>query len=383
MNETRVFRDSYRGVFCSQQDFLSCLKRIGENSYWDRKKTKNLRLVPITEESKIAEELKEQYASEGLDTEIITDTIRNTGLLLKVKSDYYPVRTCAIKSILDRAGIKGPGLKKVEKNVYARILNDCLKVAKGEALLRISEGKVSAVLGGDCHDYAVLDMEQIFWHSVEYLHENFKGCHYLGGFYEHDMASALWELSGENKLLKAYKKELMLHGKSMEDMKPMVRITTSDTGAGGANIYPMLVAGKENTMINMGEPLRLGHRNGTKIAEFDEQLKMLCGKYQLATGNLIKLLQIDIQYPINCMKGVMDRLGIARKYAAEAVELFKAQYGEDSCTAHDIYYGISEILYMLQCEGAEGSRITKMEESIARALSINWEAYDIPGEYKW
>ena len=110
---------------------------------------------------------------------------------------------------------------------------------------------------------------------------------------------------------------------------------------------------------------------------------MLCGKYQLATGNLIKLLQIDIQYPINCMKGVMDRLGIARKYAAEAVELFKAQYGEDSCTAHDIYYGISEILYMLQCEGAEGSRITKMEESNARALSINWEAYDIPGEYKW
>ena len=383
MNETRVFKDSYRGVFCNQEEFLSCLKRIGENSYWDRKKVKSLRLVAMTEDSQMAKDMKEQYANEGLDTEIIADTIINTGLLLKVKNQYFPVRDCAIKSILDRAGIKGPGLKKVEKNVYARILNDCLKVAKGEALLRISEGKVSAVLGGDCHDYAVLDMEQIFLHSVEYLNNHFKGCKYLGGFYEHDMASALWELSGENEILKAYKKELMLHGKSMEDMKPMVRITTSDTGAGGANIYPMLVAGKENTMINMGEPLRLGHRNGTKIAEFDEQLKMLCGKYQLATGNLIKLLQIDIQYPINCMKGVMDRLGIARKYAAEAVELFKAQYGEDSCTAHDIYYGISEILYMLQCEGAEGSRITKMEESIARALSINWEAYDIPGEYKW
>lgn len=383
MNETRVFKDSYRGVFCNQEDFLYCLKRIGENSYWDRKKVKSLRLVPMTEESQMAKDMKEQYANDGLDTEIITDTIINTGLLLKVKNQYFPVRDCAIKSILDRAGIKGPGLKKVEKNVYARILNDCLKVAKGEALLRISEGKVSAVLGGDCHDYAVLDMEQIFLHSVEYLNENFKGCHYLGGFYEHDMASALWELSGEDELLKAYKKELMLHGKRIEDMKPMVRITTSDTGAGGANIYPMLVAGKENTMINMGEPLRLGHRNGTKIAEFDEQLKMLCGKYQLATGNLIKLLQIDIRYPINCMKGVMDRLGIAKKYAAEAVELFKAQYGEDSCTAHDIYYGISEILYMLECEGAEGSRITKMEETIARALSINWEAYDIPGEYKW
>ena len=383
MNETRVFKDSYRGVFCNQEEFLSCLKRIGENSYWDRKKVKSLRLVAMTEDSQMAKDMKEQYANEGLDTEIIADTIINTGLLLKVKNQYFPVRDCAIKSILERAGIKGPGLKKVEKNVYARILNDCLKVAKGEALLRISEGKVSAVLGGDCHDYAVLDMEQIFLHSVEYLNDQFKGCKYLGGFYEHDMASALWELSGEDELLKAYKKELILHGKAVEDMKPMIRITTSDTGAGGANIYPMLVAGKENTTINLGEPLRLGHRNGTKISEFDNQLNMIYGKYQLATGNLIKLLQIDIQYPLNCMKGVMDKLGIARKYAAEAVELFKAQFGEELCTAHDLYYGISEILYMLECEGAEGSRITKMEETIARALSINWEAYDIPGEYKW
>ena len=79
----------------------------------------------------------------------------------------------------------------------------------------------------------------------------------------------------------------------------------------------------------------------------------------------------------------MDRLGIPRKYEAEAVELFKAQYGEDPCTAHDIYYGISEVLYMLTCDGAEGSRIAKMEETIARALALNWSDYDVPGAYKW
>lgn len=381
MNETRVFKDNYCGVFCDQNEFLECLKRIGKNSFWERRKSRHLKLVPITEGSQMEKELKEQYADDGLDEEIITDTIINTGLLLKVRNQYYPVRACAIKTILDRAGIKGPGLKKVEKNVYARILNDCLKVAKGEALLRISEGKVSAVLGGDCHDYAVIDMEQIFLHSVEYLYANFKGCKYLGGFYEHDMVSALWELSGEDKLLEAYKDELQLHGKAIEEMNPMVRITTSDTGAGGANIFPMLVAGKENTTINLGEPLRLAHRNGTKLSEFDDQLKMLYGKYQLATGNLIKLLKVDIQNPVNCMKGVMDKLGISRKYAAEAVELFVAQYGEDPCTAHDIYYGISEILYMLTCGGEEGSRIARMEETIARALSVNWTEFDIPGTY--
>ena len=150
MNETRVFADGYRGVFQKQEDFLECLKSIGRNSFWERRNSKNLRLVAITSGSKVEEELKEKYADEGLDEDIITDTIINTGLLLKVRNQYYPVRSCAIKSILDRAGISGAGLRRVEKSVYARILNDCLKVAKGEALLRISEGKVSAVLLCPC-----------------------------------------------------------------------------------------------------------------------------------------------------------------------------------------------------------------------------------------
>ena len=138
MSETRVFADGYRGVFQNQEDFLKCLNSIGRNSFWERKTSKNLRLVAITSGSKVEEELKQMYADEGL------------------------------------------------------------KVAKGEALLRISEGKVSAVLGGDCHDYAVFDMEQVFLHSVDYLTKNFRGCSYLAGFYEHDMASALWEFSGED-----------------------------------------------------------------------------------------------------------------------------------------------------------------------------------------
>ena len=383
MGETRVFADGYRGVFQNQEDFLACLNSIGRNSFWERKTSKNLRLVAITSGSKVEEELKQMYADEGLDEDIITDTIINTGLLLKIRNQYYPIRDCAIKSILDRAGISGAGLRRVEKNVYARILNDCLKAAKGEALLRISEGKVSAVLGGDCHDYAVLDMEQVFLHSVDYLTKNFKGCSYLAGFYEHDIASALWELSGEDGLLDAYRKELALHGKTTEEMKPVVRITTSDTGSGGANIYPMLVSGSENITINLGSPLRLGHRNGTRIAEFDAHLKLLYGKYQLAIGNLARLLGIEVVNPVNCMKGVMDKLGIPRKYEAEAVDLFVAQYGENPCTAHEIYFSISEILYMLACEGEEGSRITRMEETIARALSVNWTEYDVPGAYRW
>lgn len=337
MNEARVYEDGYRGVFEQQEDFLEFLKNIARNSFWDRKKSRDLRLMPMEEDSRIAETLKEQYSREGMDEEIINNTIRNTGLVIKVKNQYYPVRDCAIKTILDRAGISGPALRKVGKGVYARILNDCLKVAGGEALLRISEGKVSAVLGGDCHDYAVLDTEQIFLRSVEYLNTHFAECNYLGGFYEHHMTSSLWELSSEDSLLDAYRKEIALQGRTPEEMKPVVRITTSDTGVSGANIYPVLLSGTRNDTIVLGDPLRLEHKAGATLAKFEEQLGMIYGKYQLAIGNLTELLKIEILHPANCMKGVMKRLGIPKKYGMEAVDLFLAQYGADLCTAHDIY----------------------------------------------
>jgi len=57
MSGTKVFEDSYCGVFTKQDEFLKCLESIGRNSFWERKKSKNLRLVPITDDSRVAEEL--------------------------------------------------------------------------------------------------------------------------------------------------------------------------------------------------------------------------------------------------------------------------------------------------------------------------------------
>ena len=137
MNETKVYKDSYCAVFREQKDFLECIRSRMENSCWDRRKSKTLRLAALTEESPIADQLREKYAREGMDEDIIKDTISNTGLVLRVRNEYYPVRSCAIKSILDRAGINGAGLRRVERNVYARILNECLKVAQGDAVIAL------------------------------------------------------------------------------------------------------------------------------------------------------------------------------------------------------------------------------------------------------
>lgn len=383
MDDMNVYEDGFHKLFLTQVDFLDFIKRISRSSQWERKRSKELRLVSFEEGSRIDQELRQQYADCGLDEGILKDTLASTGLLLKLKGKYYPVRSCAIHSILERAGISGPALRKLNRNVYANILSECLKVARGDALLRFSEGKISAILGGDSHDYAVLDMEKIFMLAVEFLQKNFKSCTYLGGFYEHSCASSLWELSGEDELLKTYRKELTLKGMKVDDMKPVIRISTSDTGDSGANIYPMLVSGMEKRTIALGDALILKHKNSAAIRDFEEQLKMVYGKYQLSIGRLTSLLEIYIVNPVNCMKGVMKKIGVPKKLGMEAVELFQAQFGVSPCCAHDIYYGISEVLFMLETNGEEGSRIADMEETIARALSVNWNDYDVAGEVKW
>ena len=52
--------------------------------------------------------------------------------------------------------------RKLDKATYAKVVNYCLRVAKGDALIKIADGKVSAVHGGDKHDYCILDMKAMF-----------------------------------------------------------------------------------------------------------------------------------------------------------------------------------------------------------------------------
>ena len=99
------------------------------------------------------------------------------------------------------------------------------------------------------------------------------------------------------------------------ELKPVIRVTTSNTGDSGVNIYPMLMFGAGKKSIALGDPLRLEHKNGATLQKFEEQLKLTYGKYQLAVGKLSRLLMIPIYHPINCMVGVMKRLDVPKRYA--------------------------------------------------------------------
>ena len=378
----RVFADEFHKGFFREGDFLAFIEEREENSDWGKVKSSELRFYPIADGQRASSMLEEKLREKGKEC-VFKDTMEHTRLILKVRDELYPIRSCAIKTILERARVSGNALNKVQKTELAQILNYCMKVAGGDALLRFCEDKISAVHGGDASDYAVLKTPELFRRTVEYLQDNFSGYTFAGASYDHSIVTAVWSLDNEEALLKEYKESLQTHGLPCDEIQLGLRLTTSDTGQSGANLYPMIFFGSELRNIPLGSPLKLHHKNKADLARFDEQLNLLYAQYSKALGNMQSMMDVYVLHPINAMLGVMKRIGIPKKYATLIAEDYRLKRGDTACSAYEAYLQISEVIYLMQCDGAEGSKIVMMEENIARAVHLRWKDYDFAGDYHW
>lgn len=378
----RVYADGFYKSFNQEDDFLHFIDLREKNSAWETVKSNEIRFLAMKEGNVATEKLLQKLQEDGKE-DVFQDTLENTRLMLKVKKEQYPVRSCAVKTILDRARVSGYALNKVEKDVLAKILNYCMEVASGDALLRFCEDKVSAVHGGDVSDYAILEMPELFRRTADFLKDNFPGYTFSGASYDHSVVTALWCLTGEEGLLKEYKESLQFHGLPNKKVELGLRLTTSDTGLSGANLYPMMFYGSEMRSIPLGSPLKLEHKNKATLSKFDEQLNLLFAQYNKALSGMQHLMGVYVMYPVNAILGVMKRVGVPKKYAFAVAEDFKVRKGSRMCSVYEAYLAITEVISLMQCDCADGSKIVQMEENIARAINLRWKDFDIAGEYHW
>ena|GEM_PF-4544636 len=225
MTATDIYADDFSCTFQQEGELLYFLRGIELSAAWGTLPSSDMRFIALEKNTPETDDFKVQYDVDGK-ASVLDDTLKNTALMLQLDSGTYPVRSCAIKTILDRARISGNALSKVKKPVLADILNHCLHVASGDALYRICEDKVSAVHGGDSSDYAVLEMPALMERTSDYLNANFPGCRFTGGSYDHSLFTASWELSGNGELLNAYKEALTLHNVPFDDIKPALRLAS-------------------------------------------------------------------------------------------------------------------------------------------------------------
>lgn len=385
MTDQKIYADNFRCTFDDPGDFIQFLKERKENSRWMTAPSRNLVFESLEKNTQMGELYLKLYDHDGR-AEIIADTMENTSLLLKVNGETYPVRSCAIKSILERARISGHALNKVSKSIFTQILNYCMDVTSGDSLIKVADDKVSAVHGGDPKDYAILEILPLVQCVRSILDRDFAGNHFLTANFDHSIVTAIWSLDGQaNELMEAYRQAVAEKGVTEAmSARPGLRFTTSDVGVSAANLYPILLLGGSNRIIPLGDPLKLDHKNGADLDAFASSMDQLYAYFKESIEQQQQLLNVEIRYPYTTMLGVLKRIGITKKMSYEVADLFAGQPGVSSgCNAYQLYLAMSDVIFLAQCEGASAYRIAQLEENIARALRINWHEYDRPGDFKW
>lgn len=370
--------DAYNTSF---QDFPAMLlyhERQARESHWKRKPVSSLKIAPLDETSPLFHDGK-AFAPD-VSQAAVDDTAKNLGLALLTEDGYLPIRNTAYKSLLDRAKIGGSALPKLQKPKLAGILNECLSLHKSEAFLLVRSEKVAAFHSGDERDYSILPIDQLMAKLAEKLDERFPGNLFAQGYTDHSLVTASWSFPAQrDKLLETYDKALIAHGQKHLASKftPGVRFSSSDVGVAAASVSALLLGGQYP--IRIGDVVSVHHRRQSKVQDFDSSLDMLLAQFADTIKKLESLLDVTLSYPVNAMTLACKKLAMPKAAAMEAIDMFRMAVGEKPASAHDVYMAMQEILFILKTGHAPESKLFSVEESMARALTLRWGEYDLPG----
>ena len=137
------YQDDFSINFTKEDQLHGFLEELEERAGWDVRPSNSIRVLPAEENEALCQQITEELK----ETEIIKDTCQNTGLLLKMGRSVYPLGKSSLSTLKSRARVNGNALSDLEKPKLARILNDCLKVTRGDALFRKERfGRFTAVM---------------------------------------------------------------------------------------------------------------------------------------------------------------------------------------------------------------------------------------------
>lgn len=123
--------------------------------------------------------------------------------------------------------------------------------------------------------------------------------------------------------------------------------------------------------------VRLDHRHQKKVNDFENALDQLFAQFGDSVAKLEKLLDIELEYPVNAMTRICKKLSLPKKAAVEAIAMFEMSYGGGSATAHDVFMALQEIPFILKSQNTPESKMLVIEENMARALTLKWSDYDL------
>jgi len=381
-------QDAYSVTFSSFDDLVKYHQVQAAKTQWERLPINTLEIAPLDTLSPLMSDIS--LFAPGITPTAVEDTAQNLGLAIRFDKGsgiggYYPLRDTAYKSLLDRAKLSGTVLTKLSRDNLATILNVCVAVYSRDALLLIRDEKVTAVHSGDPVDYAILPIHDLLGHLQAKLEERFPEYEFSSGYSDHSLTSVSMLLPKQtDDLLEVYRTALVAHGKSAiaDKLTAGIRFTTSDVGVSSARVSALLLG--LQMPIQIGQMASVDHRGATRKSEdFATAMDGVFVRFTEFTEKLAALTDIVMQYPVNAMTAVAKKFRLPKKPALEAVAMFEASYGGGTATAHDVFFALQEIPYLLKTESTSQSKIFTVYEAIAGTVTLRWSDYDLAKAVSW
>ena len=392
-----MFKESFKDEFAriygpgEYNDLKNAQKILDSETSWETEVT-DFSVLPLSTPMDV--EVKAATQSCGISKEVLLDTCDNAGLMLSYNGSEYCLRSCAMPSLLNTAGISGPGVSRVSKEALAVGLTAFLCGSREKSRVMTRSGKVTAVLSQQ-YEYMPISSLLDICDELEYT---FGEIDFRSGLVSHDLTVAEFTFPDTAETVsKAYQSVLASAGRSTTaTFLPMVQFRASDTSGEAAKLLTFLQTGTSRIPVGGSKVVHIpplehdaSGKRLTCMDKFREEANQLFAKLEDEIKDLFpKMLATRIEHPCNTFIKLCKYAGIPRMWGGVVEEDLRASWPDYSgCTFLDIYEALTEVTAVAIKSGQNptSKRILDLEEGIAKIANNHsvWKRYDLPGLIGW
>lgn len=376
--------------FLSEKEALDFYANVCNTDIWKRCYTNELEAMPIDNAPILMEQIITTLGiAPDVSTTSIQECMESYNLGLNVPFDNglvcYPIGDTAFSTLIQRAGYQNSpvltGLN--EKNSQkvmapcdkASVLNTGFKCFKNRALVLIRDEKVRAVLSGDETDYSILRYNELVTVFKDELAKQFKGVSFEEAYASHSSFTTVYSFHDEQ----VYNAVEHIFAKKLNKIRTAVRMTSSDVGLSGANLYPYIIADGRTFLI--GQPLSLTHKDRHSVDDFRDNAAKVMSMFKDAEEKLEKMETAKVRNVAGCFLRAAKQVGLPKGICCEYAPTLENLYGT-RCYQIDIYWALYDMLEKyLSGSDATNARKLALEEGISRVVFSNMADYDLP--FQW
>ena len=312
--------------------------------------------------------------------------LEGSSQVIEIGGKLFPVGKSAIKGILERAGIKSEGYKKLmeyDAKELSNVLNSFFKASKGGVCLLVQDEKVRAV---NSDRYGICPISFVAQTTEAWIRNNYPDAEVTSAYTNHEFSA--WTVD-----LIDYTDDIFSGADRLKQLgfTPAIIVQTSNTLSSSVTIKPSIIKG--NIVFPVGKPIATPHVGKGDTSSRSLQIKetvlqnfaLAYASVSNAVTDIQNLEKVTVKNAYNALLRAMKAVGMPKMQGMEAAEIFEQIHYGKPATALECYLSIVDAYsFVVRDNPHDIKKQFEVGECVTKAMRIDWEKLgNIPGSFSW